>query len=78
MPAEGEAMGKGLVEGLIGALSDKHTQLDVQLRSLTLSFGGTQLGLELNGTVTVAVHMRDLTEGERDAHVAHAIAAAKA
>jgi len=70
-------MGKGIVEGLIGALSDKHTQLDVQLRNLTLSLGGSQLGLELNGTVTVAVHMRDLSEEERDAHIAHNIAAAK-
>ena len=77
MPAEGEAMGKGIVEGLIGALSDKHTQLDVQLRNLTLSVGGSQLGLELNGTVTVAVHMRDLSEEEREAHIAHNIAAAK-
>jgi hypothetical protein len=77
MPSEGEAMGKGLVEGLIDALSDKHAQLDLQLRGLTLNLGGSRLGLQASGTVTLAVHMRDLTDEERDAHVAHNIAAAK-
>lgn len=77
MPTQSAVMDRGMVEDLIAALSDKHAQLDVQLRSLKINLGGTRLGLEMNGTVTMAVHMRDLTEKERDAHVAHNIATAK-
>lgn len=77
MPDEGEEVGKGLVEGLIEALSDKHTQLDVRLRGLTLNLRGGGVALVVNGTVTVAVHMREITDEERAAYVAHNVAAAK-
>lgn len=69
MPTETEEMGRGLVEGIIDALSDKHSQLDVRLQDLTLALGDTRLALKLSGTVTVSVHMRDLTDAEKDAHV---------
>jgi hypothetical protein len=65
---------KELVEGLIGALSDKHSQMDLRLNALTLSLGGSRLGLQLSGSVSVAIHMRDLTDGEKEAHVASNIA----
>lgn len=77
MPDKRGGSALGMMEEMIAALSDKHAQLDVQLRSVTLNLGGTRLGLELNGTVTMAVHMRDLTDKERDAHIAHNIAASK-
>ncbi|MCI4352575.1 MAG: hypothetical protein L3K14_04225 [Thermoplasmata archaeon] len=77
MPEKRGPSSSGMVEDLIAALSDKHTQLDLQLRSVRLNLAGTRLGLELNGVVTMTAHMRDLTEKERDAHITHNIAAAK-
>ena len=63
-----EQVSRGLVEGVIDALSDKHSQVDLRLQGLTLSLGDSRLALRLSGTVTVAVHMRDLTTAEKDAH----------
>jgi hypothetical protein len=74
MADETEEISKGLVEGIIGALTDKHSQLDVRLRGLTLSLGESRLSLRLSGDLSLAVHMRDLTEEEKDAHVASNIA----
>jgi hypothetical protein len=74
MTADSTEMGKGLLEGIIEALSDKHSQVDLRLQGLTLSLGDSRLALRLSGTVTVAVHMRELTEAEKSAHVASNIA----
>jgi hypothetical protein len=74
MADETEEISKGLVEGIIGALTDKHSQLDLRLRGLTLSMGDSRLSLKLSGDLSVAVHMRDLTDQEKDAHVASNIA----
>lgn len=70
MAEETEKISKGLVEGVIDALTDKHSQLDLRLRGLTLSLGDSRLSLRVSGDVTLAVHMRDLTEDEKAAHVA--------
>lgn len=69
MTDETEQISKGLVEGVIDALTDKHSQLDLHLRGLTLSLGDSRLSLKLSGDVSVAVHLRDLTEEEKIAHV---------
>jgi hypothetical protein len=74
MADETEAISKGLVEGVIDALTDKHSQLDLRLRALTLSLGDSRLSLKLSGDVTVAVHLRDLSEEEKAAHVASTVA----
>lgn len=57
------------VSGIVKALSDRHGQMDIQLRHVALSIPGSPLTVELNGAVSVAVHLRDLTDGERRAHV---------
>jgi hypothetical protein len=62
------------MEGLIDALSDKHSQLDLRLQGLTLTLGDSRLAVRLSGTVTVAIHMRDLTDAEKDAHATSNIA----
>jgi hypothetical protein len=64
-----EEISKGLVEGIIEALSDKHSQVDLRLQDLTLSLGDSRLGLRLSGSLTLAVHLRELTDAEKDAHV---------
>ena len=74
MAEETEEVTKGLMEGVIDALTDKHSQLDLRLRGLTLSLGDSRLSLKLSGDVTVAVHLRDLTEDEKAAHVASNVA----
>ena len=74
MAEETEKISKGLVEGVIDALTDKHSQLDLRLRGLTLSLGDSRLSLRVSGDVTVAVHLRDLMEDEKAAHVAANVA----
>ncbi len=74
MPEETTEMGKGLMEGLIEALSDKHSQVDIRLQGLTLDMGDRRLALRVSGAVSIAVHMRDLTDDEKSAHATANIA----
>ena len=74
MAPESEEMGRGLMEGMIEALANKHSQLDVHLQGLTLAMGDSRLALRVSGTVTIAVHMRELTDAEKEAHAAATIA----
>ena len=74
MSEESGEISKGLMEGLIEALSDKHGQLDLRLQGLTVSVGDSRLAIRLSGTVSVAVHMRDLTDAEKEAHATASIA----
>ncbi len=68
-----QEIAKGL-EGGIQGLTDKHSQLDLRLRGLTLSMGDSRLSVKVSGDVIVAVHMRDLTEDEKAAHAASNVA----
>ena len=68
MAEESGTISKGLVEGLITALSDKHSQLDIRLQGLTVSVGDSRLAVRLSGNVSIAIHLRDLTDAEKDAH----------
>jgi len=63
-----EKLESGLIEGLIEALANKHAQLDINFQNAGVRIlGMQQLGIELNGVVTLKVHMRDLTEEEKTA-----------
>ena len=64
---EAEDMEKGIFEGLIEALSDKHSQLDMNFQHARVNLLGSQLGWELNGVLSLTVHMRELTEDEKRA-----------
>ncbi len=77
MRDQGDVLGRGMIEGLLVALSDKHTQLDLRLKGLTLNIVGAPVKLELNGTLTVSVHMRDMTKEESAALAAEHIAQTK-
>lgn len=65
-----EKVEKGIFEGFLEALSDKHSQLDINLQGVNVKLPGTGLGVEFNGLVSVAAHMRNLTEEEKKASVA--------
>ena len=56
--------------GVLDALSDKHSQLDVNLQGMTVKFPNTGIGVEFNGLVTVTAHVRDMTEDEKKASAA--------
>jgi hypothetical protein len=75
MDAGAEEVSKGLLEGVIDALTDKHSQVDLHLRNLTLSLGDSRLAMKLSGDVTLSMHLRDLTDGEKSAHASNVIAA---
>ncbi|HYK93273.1 MAG TPA: hypothetical protein VEY07_04430 [Thermoplasmata archaeon] len=66
---------EAFVSGLVGALANKHGQMDIRLDKVSLGIPGSPLGVELNGTVSVVVHMRDLTDEERKAHITRNVAA---
>ena len=70
-PAAGE---KGLLEGFVEAIADRHSQVDINLNGVTLKIPSTDLGVELNGLLTLTVHMRDLTEDEAKASAARNVA----
>ena len=62
-----EEMESGLFEGLIKALGDKHSELDLTFQRTRLTVPGTQMGIELNGVVSLTVHMRELSDNEKNA-----------
>ena len=67
---------KGLFEGLVEALANKHSQLDLNFQNVNVRLPGMQqIGVELNGTVTVSVHLREMTDQEREALAAKTVAA---
>lgn len=69
---------KSLVEGILEALSDKHSQLDISLQGMSIKLPNSGIGVELNGLLTVTAHMRDLTEDEKKASAAKNVAMMKA
>ncbi len=75
MSDESGELSKGLLEGMIEALSDKHSQMDIRLQGLSLDLGGDRrLRVTMSGTVSVSVHMRDLTPEEKSAHMEASVA----
>lgn len=73
-----EEMTQGIVEGVIAALTDKHGQLDIRLRNVVIGMPGARMSVQIDGIVTMSVHMRELTDGEKSAHIEGNIAAARA
>ena len=63
------------ISGFFAAAIGKHGQLDIRLNRVAISMPGTPLGIEVNGTVTVTMHMREMSDQERRAHVAANLAA---
>ncbi|HKW03845.1 MAG TPA: hypothetical protein VJN71_00975 [Nitrososphaerales archaeon] len=62
-----EDVERGFLEGMFEALANKHSQLDINFQKTTLKVPGVQASVELNGTISVTVHLRELTEEEKQA-----------
>jgi hypothetical protein len=58
---------RGIFEGVFDALANKHSQLDVNFQRTSIRVPGIPASVELNGLVTISVHMRELTEEEKKA-----------
>ena len=62
--------GKGPYEGLVEAIADKYTEFDIHLQGVNVKLPRSGISLELNGLVSLTVHMRELTEDEKRASAA--------
>ena len=67
-----EAM--NIMEGILGALSDKHSQLDINLQGMSMKFPTLGMSVECNGIVTLTAHIRDITEDEKKASASKNVA----
>lgn len=69
-----EAVERSLVEGIIEALSDKHSQLDISLQGMSVKFPSFGMSMECNGLLTITAHVRDITDDERKASASKNVA----
>lgn len=67
MSKEDSAMDTSFFEGLIESLADKHSQLDINFQKTNIKLPGIEKSIEIDGLVTLSVHVRELTEEERKA-----------
>jgi len=65
---------KSIVAELIGALSDKHTQLDINLQGMNVRFPNTGMSVEFDGLLTITSHVRDMTDDEKKASASKNVA----
>lgn len=73
--SSGERRGSNLFHDMVEALSDRHGELDIRLEHLNLRLPLMSDTLELNGAISLSVHLRDLTEKEKAARVAREVKA---
>ena len=62
--AEGE---KSIVEGILEALSDKHSELDLHLEGMSVKVPSLGMSVECNGHILLSAHVRNITEDEKKA-----------
>lgn len=60
---------------MVEALAGRHGELDIRLEHLNLRLPLMNDSLELNGGITLSVHLRDLSEKEKAARVAKEVRA---
>ena len=75
MSNRSEGVEKGLLEGLISALANKHAEIELNFDRTALRFPAMQMSMELSGSIILSVHMRDMSEDERRALASKKIAA---
>jgi len=57
----------------MNAMANQHGELELRLEGVSLKLPFISQAVELNGTVLVSFHIRELTDKERDARVAKQI-----
>jgi hypothetical protein len=63
---KGAAGDKGsMFEGILEALADKHSQLDINFQGMSIRMFG--VSAEFSGLISITAHIRDITEGEKKA-----------
>lgn len=67
-------MEKGVLGGVLESLANKHSKLELNFEKVTVTLPNVRMSLELNGTVTLSVHMREMTEEEKKALAAKNVA----
>ncbi|MGP8076320.1 MAG: hypothetical protein ACLP8Y_06285 [Thermoplasmata archaeon] len=65
--------GPNLLFDMMEALSDRQGELDIRLEHLSLRLPMLPESLELNGQITVSLHLRDLSDKEKAARSAKEI-----
>jgi hypothetical protein len=68
--SSGAAPESNLFQDFVQAIADRHGEVDIRLEHLSLRLPIIRESIELNGTIAVSVHMRELTEKEKNARVA--------
>lgn len=59
---------ESLFGGILEALSDKHSQLDINLQGMSIKMLG--MSVEFSGLISISSHIRDITEDEKKASAA--------
>jgi hypothetical protein len=76
MPADATKSGEpNLFLNIVEALSDRHGQVDIRLDHVALHLPVIRESVELNGTISVSVHLRELTDQEKSARASKEIRA---
>jgi hypothetical protein len=70
MATPGASPDSNLFQDFVQAIADRHGEMDIRLEHLSLRLPLLKESIELNGTISVSVHMRDLTDKEKQARVA--------
>jgi hypothetical protein len=59
-----------LFQDFVQAIADRHGQVDIRLENISVRLPLLREKIEVNGTISVSVHMRELTDKEKQARVA--------
>ena len=65
---------RSMVLEFLEALSDKHSQIDINLQGMNVKFPNTGMSVEFDGLVTITSHVRDMTDDEKKASASKNIA----
>lgn len=62
-----------LFQDFVQAMADRHGEVDIRLENVSVRLPLLREKVELNGTISLSVHMREMTDREKQAHAAKEI-----
>lgn len=65
---------RSIVVEFLEALSDKHSQIDINLQGMNVRFPNTGMSVEFDGLLTITSHVRDMTDDEKKASASKNVA----